>query len=50
MFLCDFETDFLENKNPFQKTRVPPFENQSFPRKTALSEADVKTNRMVSIK
>ena len=50
MFLCDFETDFLENKNLFQKTRVPPFENQSFPQKAAISEADVKTNRMVSIK
>ena len=68
MFLCDnqlkfqtfsilnFETNFLENKNLFQKTGVPFFfettkiENTSFPFKTALSEANFKTNRMATTK
>ena len=52
----NFETDFLENENLFQKTGVPFFnesikiEKASFPYKTAISEANVKTNRMVSTK
>ena len=49
----NFETDFLENENLFQKTVVvesSEIENASFPYKTAISEASVylKTNRMVS--
>ena len=59
MFLCDdqwnfehsqdfnFETDFLENENFFQKTKI---EKASFPYKTAISEANVKTNTMVTTK
>ena len=52
----NFETDFLENENFFQKTGVPflvertKIEKASFPYKTAISEANVKTNRMVSTK
>ena len=54
----NFEIDFLENDNLFQKTGVPFFswvesakiENASFPYKIAISEANVKTNRMVSTK
>ena len=56
----NFETDFLENKNFFQKTGVKFFvertkiENASFPYKIAISEApseaNVKTNRMVITK
>ena len=52
----DFETDFLENENFFQKTGVPflvertKIEKASFPYKTAISEANVKTNRMVTTK
>ena len=51
-----FETDFLEMKIFFQKTGVPylvessKIENVSFPYKTAISEANVKTNRMGSTK
>ena len=42
--------DFLENENIFQKTEVPflaestKIENASFPYKTAISTANVKTN------
>ena len=51
-----FETDFLENGNLFQKARVPflvestNIENASFSYKTGISEANIKTNRMVSTK
>ena len=49
-----FETDFLENENLFQKTGIPfestKIEKPSFPYKTIISETNVKTNRMVSIK
>ena len=50
----NFETNFLENENLFQKTGIPflvettKIENPSFPFKTALSEADVKANRLAS--
>ena len=49
----DFETDFLGNENLFRKTGLPfivestKVENPSFPYKTSLLEANVKTNRMV---
>ena len=49
-----FETDSLENENVFQITRVAflvrhtNIEKASFPYKTAISEANVKTNRMVT--
>ena len=52
----NFETNFLENENLFQKTGVhflvetTKIENTSFPFKTALSEANVKTNRMATTK
>ena len=52
----NFEIDFLENEKLFQKTRIPflvekiKIENASFPYKTAKSEANVKTNRTVTIK
>ena len=52
----NFETDFLENENFFQKTGVlflverTKIEKASFPYKTAISEANVKTNRMVTAK
>ena len=52
----NFETDFLENENFFQKTGVSflvestKIEKASFSYKTAISEADVKTNRMVTTK
>ena len=56
----NFETDFLENEN-FLKTffkkleyrfLVEPtkIEKASFPYKTTISEANVKTNRMVTTK
>ena len=53
-FQCfNFETNFLENGNIFQKPGEPGFlvettkiENTSFPLKTARSETNVKTNRM----
>ena len=51
-----FEINFLESKNFFQKAGVPflvessKIENTSFPFKTALSEANVKTNRMATTK
>ena len=50
----NFETDFLENENLFQKTEVPflfestQIENASFAYKTAISEVNAKTNKMVS--
>ena len=52
----NFEVDFLENENLFQKPGVlflvesTKIENPSFPCKTALSEANVKTNKMVTTK
>ena len=52
----NFETDFLENENLFQKTGViflvesTKIENASFPNKNLISEASVKTKRMVSKK
>ena len=48
--------NFLENENLFQKTGVlflvetTEIENTSFPFKTALSETNVKTNRMATTK
>ena len=51
-----FETNFLKNQNPFQKTGVRflgesnKIENATFPYKTALLEANVKTNRLGSAK
>ena len=50
------ETDFLENENFFQKTGVPflvertKIEKASFPYKTAISEANVKINRIITTK
>ena len=54
----NFETDFLENENFFRKTGALFFfldertkiKKSSFPYKTAISEAHVKTNRMVTTK
>ena len=52
----NFETDCLEHENFFQKTGIPVLvertknEKASFSCKTAISEADVKTNRMVTTK
>ena len=52
----NFEIDFLENKNLFQKTGVlflvesTKTENALFPYKTAISEANVKANKMVTTK
>ena len=52
----NFEIKFLENENLFQKTEcrflveTTKIGNTSFPFKTALSEANVKTNRMASTK
>ena len=51
-----FEIGFLENENFLKKTGVPfliestNIKNVSYPKKTAISEANVKTNRMVSTK
>ena len=54
-FKCfNFETDFLENENFFQKleqhllVESNKIENTSFPYKAAISEASIKTNRMMS--
>ena len=50
----NFEIDFLENENLFQKTGVPllvertQIEKASLPYETATSEANVKTNRIVT--
>ena len=52
----NFETDFLENENFFKKLEFHflfernKTEKASFPYKTAISEASVKTNRMVTTK
>ena len=52
----NFQTDFLENENFFQKTRVTFLVERTkigkaqFPYKTAISEAIVKRNRMVITK
>ena len=52
----NFETDFCENENLFQKQEYcflvesTKIENSSFLYKTAISEGDAKTNRMVSTK
>ena len=51
----NFATSFLENKNVFQKTgalllETNKIENASFPSKTVMSEANVKTNRVSSTK
>ena len=52
----NFEADFLENKSLFKETGEPflvestKIENASFPYKTAMPEANVKTNRMASTK
>ena len=52
----NFETDILENKNFLKKlehcflVESTKIESALFPYKTAISEATVKTNRMVSIK
>ena len=47
----NFETDFLENENFFsflvERTKI---EKASFPYKTAISEAKIKANRMVTTK
>ena len=50
------ETDFLENENFFKKLEYSflvertKIEKASFPYKTAISEANVKTNRVVTTK
>ena len=50
----NFEKNFLENENLFQNTGVlflveaTEIEIPPFPFKTALSEANVKTNRMAT--
>ena len=56
-FQCfNFETNFLEKENLFQKTGVPflvettKIEKISCPFKTALPETNVKTNRMAATK
>ena len=51
----NFEINFLKIKNLFQKTEVPlvqitKIESAKFPHKTALSEVNVKTNRMDTTK
>ena len=52
----NFETNFLENENLFQKTGVgflvetTKIEITPFPFKTAPSEANVKTNKMATTK
>ena len=53
----NFETDFLKNENFFQKLEYrflverTKIENKaSFPYKIAISEANVKTNRIVTTK
>ena len=47
-----FETNFLENEKLEDRFLVEAtkIENTSFPFKTALSEANVKTNRMATTK
>ena len=54
----NFETDYLENENFFQKTGIlyrflvesTKNEKVSFSCKTAMSEGNVKKNRMVTTK
>ena len=52
----DFETDFLENKILFKKLEYHflveniKVENLTFPYKTAVPEANVRTNRIVITK
>ena len=52
----NFKTDFLKNGNLFQKLEYrflvenTKIESASFPYKTAISEANVKTNRMTNPK
>ena len=52
----NFETDFLQSKNFFQKLEYrflverTKIEKASFPYKIVISEANVKTNRMVTTK
>ena len=53
----NFETNFLKKENLFQKNWGTVFliesteiENATFPYKTALSEANVKTNKMGNTK
>ena len=52
----NFEIDFLENENLFEKmedgflVESTKIENASFSYKTVISEANVKANRMMSIK
>ena len=52
----NFETNFLKSVKPFQETGVQflaestNIDNATFRYKTALSEANVKTNRMGSTK
>ena len=52
----NFETSFLKNENLFKKmenrflVESDRIENATFSYKTALTEANVKTNRMVSTK
>ena len=52
----NFKTNFLENENFFEKleyrflVETTKIENVSFPFKTGLSEANVKTNRMATTK
>ena len=51
-----FETNFLENEILFEKlgyrflVETTKIENTFFPFKTALSEANIKTNRMATTK
>ena len=52
----NFKTNFLENENRFQKlnycflVETTKIENTSFPFKTALSQGNIKTNRMATTK
>ena len=52
----NFEIDFLETENLFQEMEYhflvenTKIENTSFPCKTAISEANVNTNRVVTTK
>ena len=52
----NFETNFVENEHLFQETSVPLFSwkyygwKRTTPCKTSISEANVKTNRMMSSK
>ena len=41
-----FETNFLKNEFFFKKRESTQIENATFPYKTALSEANFKTNRI----